>query len=216
MIFLHIQQRVYQYKHQYLHNLGDLGVCTLDIIKEVRNFILRRHSLKNVSCLCASHRDTMLSTQRQADYGLRFDKECRTTTLKRQRNEDFTCFFGWHPCPMSSEDICIEIGAKSMDTLVTSTETLEDILTKSELFSSHLDHHNQKMWTSWCKMKLFLMTNCCCLSKCIDSVYIQAITNYNTKIAIIHLAGENMLYINVLKYQTRCDDDIRDLWTKTR
>jgi len=45
VLFLHIQQKMFVYIHDHIHTMG-----TLDLVTEVKNFIVRGHSLKHADC----------------------------------------------------------------------------------------------------------------------------------------------------------------------
>jgi len=223
VVFLHIEQKMFVYIHDHIHTMGTLRLGTLDLVKEVKNFILRGHSLKHADCQCASHNDTQLSPQRQADYGLVFPNKC-TQDNKRRRPGEQTCFLEQNAWPRNNEEICMEIGAKSMDTPVNPVQTLQEMLCSSGMFQTHQDEHNNTVWSmarstdiaspeellSFMQKHSFgVHRNHKKLQYPDALLHLHALQRTND---IISITSANMFYVNKMKCQSQCDQDIRVLW----
>jgi len=227
VIFLHIHQKMHVYSLEHSHSMRTLGLTCVDLVHEVSNFIRRGHSLRHADCLCHSLRDTMLGTQRQADYGLWIDSTC-AQSQKRKRIEVHACFLRGTPTPKNCEEICREIGAESMETQITPVETLKDVLLRSGCFVVQQDAHSKTVWSMKSsdeigshaellsfvrKHKLGVHRDHHKLQYKNADLHINALRRTND---ILYLRNEQMLYANPLKTQTRCDADIRVLWHSTR
>jgi len=223
VVFLHIQQKMFVYIHDHMHTMGALRLSTLDLVTEVKNFILRGHSLKHADCQCTSHSDTQLSLQRQADYGLIFPNKC-TQDHKRRRPGEQTCFLEQTAWPRNNEEICLEIGAKSMDTQINPVQTLQEMLGSSGIFKIHQDQHNNTVWSMahssdiaspeellsfMQKHRFGVHRNHKQLQYPDAHLHLHALQRTND---VISIASANMYYVNEMKCQSQCDQDIRVLW----
>jgi len=171
-------------------------------------------------------RDTMLSTQRQADYGLWIDSLC-AHSQKRNRIEVHACFLGRAPTGKDCEEICREIRAESMETQITPVETLKDVLLRSDCFVVQQDAHSKTVWSMKSSDEIGSHAELLCfvrkhklgvhkdhykLQYKNADLHMNALRRSND---IIYLRNEQMLYANPLKTQTRCNEDIRVLWHAT-
>ena len=219
------RQRKYHFQHDF--TLAELGLTAKMLVQETVQYFTRGHSVRNRLCTC----NPRLSYKRYMDYGL-----CSQHAHAHASVLDSSVLdSGRAVCPQDSqsqcqftpEQVCSELGLRSLTSIVVAEKTVHVILRQSGEFLVHTDAAGAETWELCGKQtvddeasllryvkknRLGVATN----DRKIDYPLMGAdVRRLVKKQALVHLPAHGMLYaVPGMAQQRKCDDDIIALWKK--
>jgi hypothetical protein len=217
------RQRKYHFQHDF--TLAELGLTGRLLVQETVQYFTRGHSVRDRLCIC----NPRLSYKRYMDYGLGLlHTEASVLDSSVLDSGRAVCpQDSQSQCQFTSEQVCLELGLRSLSCIVVAEKTVHVILQQSGEFLLHTDAAGRETWELCGKQNVDDETS---LLRYVQKNRLGVATN-DRKIdyplmrrdvhslakrqALVHLPAHGMLYaVPGMDQQQKCDDDIVALWRK--
>jgi len=217
------RQRKYHFEHDF--SLPELGLTAKQLVQETVQYLTRGHSVRDRVCVC----NPRLSYNLYKDYGLCLQRASASVLDSSVLdNARVVCpLDSQSQCQFTSEQVCLELGLRSLASHVSGEKTVHDVLRNSGELCLHTDTAGRELWELCGKQtvddeasllryvhrnRLGVATN----DRKIDYPLMGTdVARLVKKQALVHLPAHGMLYaFPGMDQQRKCDDDIVALWRK--